>query len=429
MIAPDQDLDALFKRLHLANARRVWRDLVQRAERDAWSYRDFLTLLVTEEIAHRQQTRLGRLTRRAHFPFLKTIDDFNFTYQSTLRLHMLGSALAADFVTEGRSLIFSGKSGRGKTHLAIAIAYRAIQNGFDAFFTTAATLIDDLSAAFREGQLAEALQAYTHPSVLVVDEVGYLTYGTDAANMLFHVVNERHRRRRSMIFTTNKALKAWGRVLHDEDLGQAIIDRVLERGRLIRLDGPSIRTLHLKLDEALKDESDQDDEVARISGIKWPEFPEPTTSRLDALRHKPLSQDTINEMVLWKVDRYVKLGKRLRDSMQALRALRPQDHRKGEQVLMRLLDCKGVDLPMASTFLRFQNADVFQIIDRRAFRALYGTRYPLSHHHHNDRKTSLYFDYLDALHALAKARGVAFRDLDRILYVFDKRKNGALLVG
>ena len=109
-----------------------------------------------------------------------------------------------------------------------------------------------------------------------VDEVGYLTYGTDAANMLFHVVNERHRRHRSMVFTTNKALKAWGGVLHDEDLGQAIIDRVLERGRLIRLDGPSIRTLHLKLDDALKDESDQDADVARISGNKWPEFPEPT---------------------------------------------------------------------------------------------------------------------------------------------------------
>ena len=70
----------------------------------------------------------------------------------------------------------------------------------------------------------------------MVDEVGYLTYGTDAANMLFHVVNERHRRHRSLIFTTDKALKARGRVLHDEDLGQAIIDRVLER--LIGLDGP-----------------------------------------------------------------------------------------------------------------------------------------------------------------------------------------------
>ena len=276
MIAPTDDLDALFKRLHLANARRVWRDLVERAERETWSYRDFLTLLVAEEIAHRQQTRLGRLSHRAHFPFLKTIDDFNFTYQTTLRLTVLGSALSPDFVTEGRSLIFTGKPGRGKTHLAVAIAYRAIQHGFDAYFTTAATLIDDLSAAFRSGQLAQALPTYTHPAVLVVDEVGYLTYGADAANMLFHVVNDRHRRGRSMIFTTNKSLRGWGRVLHDEDLAHAIIDRVLERGRLIRLDGPSVRTLHVNLDEAMNAGSDQDDDLARISGIRRPEFPEPT---------------------------------------------------------------------------------------------------------------------------------------------------------
>jgi DNA replication protein DnaC len=277
MTAAGTDLDALFKRLHLANARRVWRDLVQRAERETWAYADFLSLLVSEEIAHRQQTRLARLTRRAQFPFLKTIDDFNFTYQSSLRLHLLGSALAADFVTEGRSLILAGKPGRGKTHLAIAMAYRAIQNGFDAFFTTAAALIDDLSAAFRAGELAQALPTYTHPAVLVVDEVGYLTYGTDAANMLFHVVNERHRRRRSMIFTTNKSLKAWGRVLHDDDLAQAIIDRVLERGRLLRLDGPSVRTLHVNLDEAMKEESDQRTDLVRISGKSGSEFPEPTS--------------------------------------------------------------------------------------------------------------------------------------------------------
>jgi DNA replication protein DnaC len=278
MIPVDADLDALFKRLHLANARHVWRDLVQRAERDTWTYRDFLALLATEEIAHRQQTRLARLTRRAHFPFLKTIDDFNFTYQSSLRLQMLGSALTPDFVTEGRSLIFTGKPGRGKTHLAVAVAYRAIQNGFDAFFTTAAALIDDLSAAFRTGELAQALPTYTHPAVLIVDEVGYLTYGTDAANMLFHVVNERHRRHRAMVFTTNKSLKGWGRVLHDEDLAQAIIDRVLERGRLLRLDGPSVRTLHVNLDDAMREESDQRADLARLSGNTWPEFPEPTAA-------------------------------------------------------------------------------------------------------------------------------------------------------
>ena len=290
------DLDGLLKRLHLANARRVWRDLTLRAEHEGWSCRDFLTLLVEEEIAHRQQTRLGRVSRWARFPFLKTIDDFDFTYQSVVRLALLGSALSPDFVTEGRSLILSGKPGRGKTHLAIAIAYRAIQNGFDAVFVTAAELIDNLSAAFRAGRLAETLAAYTHPAVLIVDEVGYLTYGTDAANMLFHVVNDRHRHRRSMIFTTNKALSAWGRVLHDEDLAHAIIDRVLERGRLLTLDGPSMRTKHLGLDDPTSPEASHHlarspgTDVIRISGIEVPEFPEPTLEYREYLREKQRGQ-------------------------------------------------------------------------------------------------------------------------------------------
>jgi hypothetical protein len=100
--------------------------------------------------------------------------------------------------------------------------------------------------------------------------------------MLFHVVNERHRRHRPMIFTTNKSLKAWGRVLHDEDLAQAIIDRVLERGRLLRLDGPSVRTLHVNLDDALKEDSDQAADLVRISGKSRSEFPEPTTQMTQA---------------------------------------------------------------------------------------------------------------------------------------------------
>ncbi len=256
-------LEALFRRLNLAHTRRIYRDVADRAD---------LALLLAEEVAHRKQTRLQRFTRKARFPFFKTIDEFDFTLQSTLRQSLLGSYLGPDFVTEGRSLILYGKTGRGKTHLAVAIGYRAIQNGFETFCTTAAELIEDLSNASKKGYLQESLLSYTHPHVLVVDEVGYLTYASDAANVLFHVVNDRHLRKRPMIFTTNKPLSEWGKVLHDEDLAAAILDRVLERGRFVHLDGPSGRTRHLSLEETLPLNSER----VRISGINGSEFPEPT---------------------------------------------------------------------------------------------------------------------------------------------------------
>jgi DNA replication protein DnaC len=273
MTAAEPQIEACCKRLHLANTPRIYRALATKAEQEQWAYRDFLAVLLAEEVAHRQQTRLRREVDAARFPFLKTIEEFDFTFQSTLRLAMMGSYLSPDFVPEGRCLILSGKTGRGKTHLAIAIAYRAIQNGFRASFVTAAALIDDLSDASRHGRLRAALLAYLHPDVLVIDEVGYLSYGTDAANVLFHVVYQRHLKKKPMLFTTNKPLRDWGKVLHDPDLAATIVDRVLERGRLVQLDGPSMRTRHLQLDEPTTDQAPSDG--ARISGIQVPEFPEP----------------------------------------------------------------------------------------------------------------------------------------------------------
>jgi DNA replication protein DnaC len=261
------DLNVLLKRLSLANARRNWKSLLERAESERWSCRQFLGVLVSEEVAQRQQTRIQRAVHQARFPFLKTIDDFDFSLQSSLRLQLLGNYLCPEMVSEGRNLILLGKSGRGKTHLAVAIAYRAIQNGYSASFVTAAALIDQLSRAGGDGRLREVLAVYLQPHVLVVDEVGYLSYGPDAANVLFHVVNERHLRRRPMIFTTNKSpLTAWGDVLHDHDLAEAIVDRVLEKGRLIVVDGPSYRTRHLKLDNAEEPRKD----AARVSGKQRP---------------------------------------------------------------------------------------------------------------------------------------------------------------
>ena len=129
------------------------------------------------------------------------------------------------------------------------------------------------------------------------------------------------------------------------------------------------------------------------------------TPHLDSLPDEPFSQETVNEIVLWKVNRYVQLPEQIRHSLYSLRALSPRQHRDAEVVLLSLLNCAGVDLAMASTFLRFQNADVFQIIDRHAYRAVFGKRYPVHSGTASNAKASLYFTYLDTLHSLPTSSG------------------------
>ena len=304
-MTPPIDLDGLLRRLHLPTVRRLYAELCVRAESEEMSHRDFLASLIAEEVAHRAQTRVERCVRRAHFPFLATIEDFSFTFQTSIRLSMLGSYLGTEFVSEGRSAIFSGHTGLGKTHLCIAIAYRAIQNGFEALFTGANEMMDALALAGAEGRFREALSHYVAPDVLVIDEVGYLTHRPEAANVLFHVVNERHLRRRPILMTTNKPEAAWGQVLHDGDLAETILDRVLERGRLFELRGQSYRTRHLERggrgSRPAADSIDADDRLTggrrRISGIPLPEFPEPTTrdaARIEAaLAGIPLATDIV----------------------------------------------------------------------------------------------------------------------------------------
>ncbi len=209
----DIDLEALLRRLHLRTARRILPELEPRAAAEGWSHRDVVGVLIAEELAYRYGTRVSKAVRNARFPFVRSIEDFDFVFQSTLRKQALGPFLGPEPVSEGRNLVLSGQPGRGKTHIAIAVAYRAIQNGFDARFVTAAELIDMLSAAAKQGRLREATAAFVAPDVLVVDEVGYLHHADDAADVLFGVVDQRYLRKRPIVLTTNKPLKEWGDVL------------------------------------------------------------------------------------------------------------------------------------------------------------------------------------------------------------------------
>ncbi|MCU0617208.1 MAG: IS21 family transposase, partial [Gemmatimonadaceae bacterium] len=181
-VVPPTDLDAMLKRLHLPTVRRLYPELARRAEADGMTYQTFLELLIAEEIAHRAETRMRRAVRAARFPFVRTIDDFSFTFQASLRRQMLGTYLGLELVPEGRNAIFSGPSGTGKTHLAIAIAYRALQHGDEARFVAADLLIGELSHAVQLGTLDAAIAPYLHPHVLVLDEIGDLSHAADAAN-------------------------------------------------------------------------------------------------------------------------------------------------------------------------------------------------------------------------------------------------------
>ena len=156
------------------------------------------------------------------------------------------------------------------------------------------------------------------------------------------------------------------------------------------------------------------------------EYQESLTDRLDNIEKLSFNQSLLNEIVLWKVNRFVELDNDIFREINELKELTFGEYEKGEHVLKHLIEINGIDLPLASAILRFRNPKVFQIIDRHAYRAVYGKRYPLYTKTNPERKINLYFDYLNKLAYLCNEKNLDFETIDRLLYQFDKDENGKL---
>jgi DNA replication protein DnaC len=235
-------LEEQLRRLRLPCARERYAQLEAEAIAGSWSYAEYLGRVAEEELAHRHERRIARLVRQARFPFIKTLEEFDFTFQPSVSRRALGPYLGFELVASGRNLILYGPSGTGKTALSIALAYQALLHGATVWFVTLTELIGELVQARARNEWEKALARYLTCEVLVIDEVGYLSYGPYAANVLFPVIDKRYLKGdRPILLTTNKDPAAWGTVLHDTDLAAAILDRLLHKGEILKMEGPSYR--------------------------------------------------------------------------------------------------------------------------------------------------------------------------------------------
>jgi len=160
--------------------------------------------------------------------------------------------------------------------------------------------------------------------------------------------------------------------------------------------------------------------------LKEYKYQKDLTAYLDTITGQFLSQHLINEIVLWKVNRYISIDEGIIEDLYKISEIKTKNHRSADKIIRKLLEIKGVDLPMASTILRFQNPRVFQIIDRHAYRAIYGVKYPFNSSSNKEKKIEKYFDYIDRLHDLCTIKKLHFKTIDRVLYQFDKSENKKL---
>lgn len=213
---------------------------IKQAMDENFGYAEFLGLLLEDEITRRSDNRRNKLYRGAKLPFEKGIEDFDFTFQPSIKKQEILELATCHFLEKKANLILIGQPGTGKTHLSVAIALSALGRGKTVLFTTIWDMINTLQQSRADYSYQRKIQAYLRPDLLILDELGYRSMAEATVEDFFEIVSKRYEKG-SIIITSNRALHEWDKVFIDKTLTSAVVDRLMHHCTLIEIKGESYR--------------------------------------------------------------------------------------------------------------------------------------------------------------------------------------------